>query len=191
MLCYKIIRISALSQDDITSTIKLLSNEQLAYINSLCEKRKIQSLAVRTALNLLIIEEKLDISLSSLAFDKTNKPYFKESDLFLSLAHSGDYVACAVSDSKLGIDIEKLKPVKESVIPRVCNADEQNYINNNGHTSFFTLWTLKEAYIKANDCRLKMSQINTVKDGNICMTPFEFFTGDIPDYKWSIIKKQR
>lgn len=191
MLCYKIIRISDLSQDDISCTIKLLSNEQLAYINSLCEKRKTQSLAVRTALNLLIGEEKLDVSIASLAFDKANKPYFKESDLFLSLAHSDDYVACAVSNSLVGIDIERLKPVKESVISRVCNTDEQSYINNNGKASFFTLWTLKEAYIKANDCRLKMSQINTVKDGYICMTPFEFITGDIPDYKWSIIKKQR
>lgn len=191
MLCYKIIRISDLSQDDINSTLTLLSNEQLAYINSLCEKKKIQSLAVRTALNLLIREEKLDISLSSLDFDKAKKPYFKESNLFLSLAHSGDYVACAVSDSEVGIDIEKLKPVKESVISRVCNTEEQNYINNNGDITFFTLWTLKEAYIKANDCRLKMSQINTVKDGNICMIPFDFLTGDIPGYKWSIIKKQR
>lgn len=191
MLCYKIIRISDLLQDDICDTLRLLSKEQLAYINSLCEKRKNQSLAVRTALNLLISEEKLNISLSSLAFDKTNKPYFEESGLFLSLAHSGDYVACAVSDSKVGIDIEILKPVKESVIKRVCNTEEQSYINDNGDTSFLTIWTLKEAYIKASDFCLEMSQINTVKDGNICMSPFKYLTGDISDYKWSILNEQR
>ena len=190
MFCYKIIRISDLSQDDISCTIKLLSNEQLAYINSLCEKRKTQSLAVRTALNLLIGEEKLDVSIASLAFDKANKPYFKDSDMYVSLTHSDEYVGCVVSEAPVGIDIEKIKTVKDNVIKRVCNAEEQNYIKNNGDASFFTLWTLKEAYIKANDCSLKMSQINTVEDSNICMASFDFLTRDIPDYKWSIIKKQ-
>ena len=49
---------------------------------------------------------------------------------------------------------------------------------------------VRKTYIKANDCSLKMSQINTVEDGNICMASFDFLTRDIPDYKWSIIKKQ-
>ncbi len=192
MLCYKLIRASDLSQDDINNTIKLLSNEQLDYINSLCEKRKIQSLAVRTALNLLINEQKLDVSVSSLTFDNSNKPYFKDSDVFLSLTHSEEYVGCVVADASVGIDIEKIKTVKDSVINRVCNIEEQNYILNNGMSSFFTIWTLKEAYIKANgfDCT-KIEQINTVRNNYICFPQYEFLTGEISEYKWSIIKKQR
>lgn len=189
MLYYKIINVSDLSEDDIRNTFDLLSKEQLDYIGTLCEKRRIQSVAVRTALHLLINEYKLNISVSSLAFNKSNKPYFIGSNLHLSFSHSDEYVACAVADAPVGIDIEKIKPVKDSVIKRVCSLDEQNYINNS-NSSFFTVWTLKEAYIKANDCSLKMSQINTVEDGNICMASFDFLTRDIPDYKWSIIKKQ-
>lgn len=188
MLYYKIINVSDLSEDDIRNTFDLLSKEQLDYISTLCEKRRIQSVAVRTALHLLINEYKLNISVSSLAFNKSNKPYFIGSNLHLSFSHSDEYVACAVADAPVGIDIEKIKPVKDSVIKRVCSLDEQNYINNS-NSSFFTVWTLKEAYIKANGFN-KMSDINTVKEDKISMYPDEFSTGEISDYKWSIIKKQ-
>ena len=189
MLYYKIIRISDLSSNDIKNTFNLLSQEQKDYICALCERRKVQSMAVRTALNLLINEDKLDVSVSALAFDKSNKPYFMDGNIYLSLSHSDEYVACAVANTPVGMDIEKIKSVKASVIKRVCSLDEQTYINNNGASSFFTIWTLKEAYIKVN-CFNKMSDINTVKEDKISMHPDEFLTGEISDYKWSIIKKQ-
>lgn len=190
MLYYKIIRILDLSEEEINNARAQLSSEQLKYINSLCEKRKIQSLAARTALYLLINEHRLNISVSSLTFDKSGKPIFNDSNYFVSLTHSEDYVGCAVSDAPVGIDIERVKPIKESVLNRVCNDAEQMYININGLCSFFTIWTLKEAYIKANgfSCS-KLSQIETVINNSVSIPDYSLITGDIHDYKWSIIKK--
>ena len=46
--------------------------------------------------------------------DKRGKPYFEGNPFFISLSHSGDYAVCAISDSPVGVDIEKEKTLTEN-----------------------------------------------------------------------------
>ena len=80
------------------------------------------------------------------------KPYFKErGDIFFNISHSGDFAAAAVCGYPVGVDIQVFRPVKNSLINKLCSAEEKSYINSSSDKSraFIELWTLKESYIKA------------------------------------------
>jgi 4'-phosphopantetheinyl transferase len=55
---------------------------------------------------------------------------------FFSVSHSGDVVACAVSDREVGLDVEQLRPVPQRLAEAAAGED------------FWQLWTRREAAIK-------------------------------------------
>ena len=71
--------------------------------------------------------------------------------VFFSLSHSGCYALLAVSDGDVGADLEWVRPVPERVAARVFTPDERRWLEDGGDYAarFFTLWTLKEALLKA------------------------------------------
>ena len=77
---------------------------------------------------------------------KHGKPYFKNSDIYFNYSHCKYGVACAVSDSEVGVDIQEIRSVKPSVIQRVCCDNELEIIKTD--EDFIRIWTLKEAYAK-------------------------------------------
>ena len=87
-----------------------------------------------------------------LYFDKSGRPRVKDDEAFISLSHSGEYVACAVEERIVGVDIQKIKPVGRFVIARVCTLSEQEQIKSSDDAMrvFTRFWTLKEAWRKAN-----------------------------------------
>lgn len=101
-------------------------------------------------------EEKIAIS-----YDKNGKPQCENVPLFFSLAHSGDFAVCAVSEKKVGIDIEKIRPLNMLSSRRFASENEIKYIfgcvpTQSDYESedrgvlerFFEVWTKKEAYGK-------------------------------------------
>lgn len=50
----------------------------------------------------------------TLLTDPKGKPYFEGNPFFISLSHSGDYAVCAISDSPVGVDIEKDRILSEN-----------------------------------------------------------------------------
>ena len=75
-------------------------------------------------------------------------------DFHFNLSHSGEIALCALGHSrKVGIDIEKLKPMKrlESMMERCFVESEQSHIKtaDNPSQAFLQYWTCKEAYLKA------------------------------------------
>lgn len=186
MLYYKFCKLSDFTDAEIESTFKLLSSEQKGYINSLTPSKQKQSLCARALLNLLICEHFKNIDLSWLMFDNSSKPYLENSDLFISLTHSEDYVGCAVSDYPVGIDIERIREVRREVIKRVCSEEEVGFIKDN--SDFFILWTLKEALFKAKDLKtVKLKELTFVKNGKLFLNEYSVITDEIDGYKWSVV----
>ncbi len=68
-----------------------------------------------------------------------------------SISHSADLVVCAVGDKPVGIDIEKREPVKKRKTYPLFSGKESEYVNGAEDSSlaFLTLWTRKEAVVKA------------------------------------------
>lgn len=69
----------------------------------------------------------------------------KEVSCCISLSHSGDYVACVLSDRPVGVDIQKKEKVLSAVYERVFHPLERSVFTED---DFFILWTVKEAYGK-------------------------------------------
>ena len=70
-----------------------------------------------------------------------NKPF--------NVSHTGNYVACALSDEPVGIDIEQMRPSDQKIAERFFTLDERAYISANDSTaSFYEIWTKKESRIK-------------------------------------------
>lgn len=81
------------------------------------------------------------------------KPYIGGGlDLFFNVSHSGEYVCCAVSDSEIGIDIEEIKTSMEiEAFESFFSENEWQQVTDerkDKYDTFFSLWTLKESYVK-------------------------------------------
>jgi len=80
------------------------------------------------------------------------KPYI-DNNLSFNISNSGNLVICAGAlDCKVGIDIEKVRPVNIKHFKKVFTSNEMKMIKNatNHSRKFFELWTKKESVMKAD-----------------------------------------
>lgn len=97
-----------------------------------------------------------------------------------NISHSGDYIFTAISPSPIGVDIEAINP--EFDYPPLLNEhfsiEEQSFITSgkNELLNFYTLWTRKEALLKASGEGL-IDQLNEVNVLN------EYITRNKGNYK--------
>ena len=94
---------------------------------------------------------------ATLETDPEGRPYLRDSACYVSISHSAEAVACAVSERPVGIDIEKIRPVKTALINYVCLPKEREYVSAREEPTvtdretllrFFAVWTGKEACFK-------------------------------------------
>ncbi len=96
-----------------------------------------------------LLSHVLNIREEELAQNEYGKPFLPNRKEFFNLSHSGEYIALAVSDGTVGVDVEKIDPAHFSIAKRVFTADELAWLRENESERFFQLWTLKESVIKA------------------------------------------
>ena len=104
---------------------------------------------MRTCLakNLGLSMEEIKIQVSP-----NGKPYLDENPVFFSISHSYPLVVCAISETPVGVDIEKIRPISGNP-QRFCTEQECEYLNNAKNKDEYnerliTLWTKKEALFK-------------------------------------------
>lgn len=89
--------------------------------------------------------------------DKNSKPVSDKS--FFNISHSkGGIVLVCNENYPIGIDIEKIRKVDESLIKYISSKEELEYIKD--EETFFNVWTNKEAILKADGSGIK----NNMKD---------------------------
>ena len=84
------------------------------------------------------------------------KPYFAELPLYFSLSHSGELVACAISEKEVGLDLQEVTSDSwQKLSKRFFSKEEQEFLLERAMTSeadarrdFFRFWSRKEAYGK-------------------------------------------
>ena len=84
------------------------------------------------------------------------RPYCGEEEIFFSLSHSGNWVACSIGNVLNGVDVEKLdrkldiniakKFFLKSEYEKIITLDEDEQ-----RKKFFEYWTLKESCLKCMD----------------------------------------
>ncbi len=90
-------------------------------------------------------------------YGEKGKPYLRDYPFYFNLSHSGEYVACAVSDSEVGVDIQRCSPADGECLGRLArrffSEEERRALEQCGDGEerrrlFYRLWTRKEAYGK-------------------------------------------
>lgn len=93
-----------------------------------------------------------------LSFDFTisktpsGKPYFINNEqVCFNISNNKDYIAIAIHNKSVGIDIEYLRKDKQDLVMRYFHPMEQRYLFENKDDydwAFTQLWTIKEAFVK-------------------------------------------
>ncbi len=67
-----------------------------------------------------------------------------------NLSHSGDLAVCALDSAPVGVDIQRTRPARESLLREVCSPEEREWLRRRGDgpEDFALLWSMKEARCK-------------------------------------------
>lgn len=121
----------------------------------------------------------LHFSADRIVKDEKGKPYLSGyPEFFVSLSHSGDYIACALGDNPVGIDIEvwkthsrwqkiveKMHPREQEKLRAICgggiSAETVEPV-----ADFCDLWVRKESFLKAigEGLRLPLAAFDTTEE---------------------------
>ncbi len=144
-MIYRILSYDAFDSEKLNEVFDRLSDAQKNYIKRKNENSAKQSLAARALLATLLKEHYGEDLVGCIAADEKGRLYIDgRPDIFVSISHSKDAVAAAVSKKAIGIDIEHIRPVSEKLQKRICKESLGT------EDEFFKIWTLKEAYVKAS-----------------------------------------
>lgn len=132
------------------------------------------------------------------------KPFLQNYHEFhFNISHSGIWTVCATSKKEIGVDIEQIKDIDLDVAKRFFAESEYEMLMSQPEEMqldyFYSLWTLKESYIKCigkglsiplNQFKVNLNK-NPITISPTCVPPIYLF--NIPwdgDYKLSICSEE-
>ena len=117
------------------------------------------------------------ISSYEIALTENEKPYIKgHADISFNISHSGEVVCLGISDKEIGVDVEKIRHFKESLINYVFMPQDQDLakelmMSESDMDKVYTrLWTVKESIMKHCGKGISLSPKNILlrlEDGKI------------------------
>ncbi|MCR3758119.1 4'-phosphopantetheinyl transferase family protein [Clostridium felsineum] len=147
-----------------------LSREKFDYLLSFVnekEKKKILRYrryedSLRSLYGKIILKDMLNLEKVELEYNKWGQPKLMNEDkLYFNISHSGEWVAVAVDEKPVGIDIQEINKTDLDIAKSFFSKQENEYISSLPEEkrieAFFMLWTLKEAFIKAKGRGLYIS----------------------------------
>ena len=89
---------------------------------------------------------------------ENGKPYFKDSKIFFNYSHSKNYIACAISQHEVGIDIEETnRNISDSIAKKYLDNEKDN-------SKRIEIWVKKESYSKLKGLGLQIGFQNVKLD---------------------------
>ena len=149
---------------------------------------------------LLTLLKRSGKSLDELCYEENGKPSIQ--GFSFNLSHSGDMVACAVSEKTVGIDIEGIKEMKADVAGRFFTSSErehlEQYEGDRKEEEFFRLWTMKESYMKYTGEGMKLAldrfefrfenKVSVYRDGHKVNCHIKEY--NVPGYKMTVCAEE-
>lgn len=153
-------RIDAFSPEALQQAFCQLSPSRKAHIQQLKQSEdQTRSLCAELLLRQLL--QQLGLHDAILHRKPNGQPYLTNCDLYVSISHRHEMVACAVSQTPVGIDVEHVRPINLQLCRHVCTPEEKAYLLSGAQIPdyalcrdpdilqrFFEIWTAKEAYFK-------------------------------------------
>ena len=182
---------------DLSEAYKLLPECRKEKVDNFrFEKDKKLSAGAYLLLDKMLNEE--DIANPAFKIDKYGKAYISNyENIYFNLSHSGKLVACAISDTEVGVDVEYNDPVIDLNIAKhyFYNSEYENIMKSeNPSDEFFKYWVLKESYMKYTGLgfNLPLDSFEIIIDREITLKnkkqpKFSLF--DLEDYKLATCSK--
>ncbi len=167
----------------------LLSHEELNRLDRLkIDNKKTEFLCSRSILKIILsmylTEDPNDLSIS---YTLAGKPILPDTELQFNVSHSKDFLLCGISlTNRIGIDIQEIYPISslDRIINNFFSPTEIQYLRSLPSREvyqehFFSIWTAKEAYLKAvgEGIQGSFNQMSTIPDS----TDLKIFNLDLPD----------
>ncbi|WP_185871880.1 4'-phosphopantetheinyl transferase family protein [Blattabacterium cuenoti] len=121
-----------------------LSDQEKVFLKSLSEKRKREFLGIRYVLKYINIK-------MNIFYNERRKPFLFPEGKHISLSHSFEKIAIAISSYRIGIDIEKLRENKKiiKIKKKFIRDDESIFIHPNYEEDYLhIIWGIKESLYK-------------------------------------------
>lgn len=151
--------ISDFTQDDYDAAYRRLTPSRKAHIDRFrLEQDRSRSLAAEILIKRLL-RDRYGVRESVIIRQPNGCPAVRDSALYISLAHCDEMVVCAADTAPVGIDIERIRPIRFRAAQHVCTPEELAYLLEDRQAPellteedmllrFFEIWTAKEAFFK-------------------------------------------
>lgn len=171
--------IDSIKSGDLDYCLSLMDFQRKKHIDGfLSERRKALSVVAELTAKKLAAEFlNLNIEKIELLRAENGKPYIKGNPAYISISHSGDFVAAAVSEKPIGIDIEIIKEKDLDFTKKLFCDSDLEFINSESDslTAFYKVWTAKEAYLKAFSKSFKEAKDTPYK----ALSPVHYFENGV------------
>lgn len=137
--------------------LKLLPKETIKKVNGFAHSNDTQRSLLGELLARHLLHKATGESLPDEAFtagEKGKPAHDGFRGIHFNITHSGDWVAVAISSGCVGVDVERMRKIPEGVARRFFSEAENQWLDSSKTEAerkdiFFTLWTLKESFLKA------------------------------------------
>lgn len=113
-----------------------------------------------------------DFNIEKLTIKRTQhqRPYCEELGFDFNISHTKG-MALVVTGKRVGADCQKISPVKQGVINRVCSDEEIISLekSQNSQEEFIRMWTFKEAFTKMIGSGFKYGFKNATIENAFCL----------------------
>jgi 4'-phosphopantetheinyl transferase len=140
---------------------------KLHLIKNIASRAELREAWKRTVRALAAEQYGMDPAALMIDADARGKPFLAgHPDFHFSVSHTAGLLVIAVADREVGVDAEKMRPVRRKIADRFFTPHECDCITS--EESFFTVWTRKEAYLKYTGTGIRVPLASfDVMDGSL------------------------
>lgn len=175
----RMVRVPApLDHETVQTLMSLAPAEKQIRIRRQRVRQNADNMLVGAALARYLLWQEFQIPYTAkIAYGLHGKPYLADyPDVHFNISHSGQYVACAVCDRPVGIDIQKMVPYRPEIAVNVCNQEEMAQLNasTEWEREFAQIWAKKEAFVKLTGDGIAGELKNLRFPGHVHFAQFEY-----------------
>jgi len=136
------------SDEEEFSADLILDKKEFENLKQKSPKRLIEKQMVRQMLKKIIPNHKI-------IYHENGQPYLEPFDKFVSVSHSFPYAVLAISEKKIGVDIEQVKDRIDKIKHKFLNPKEIDWLNRteSGIEHLTAIWCIKEALFKIHSSK--------------------------------------
>ncbi len=148
--------------DHLESWEALLSTEERVRADNFLRGKRRQEFILGRAAARLLLADRMDINPGSVLLEVAESGAIDvmDSDLHISIAHTGDHAVAAAAPRYIGVDIETIAPRHVDLHRYMLHPDEYGLIETlplNRERAQILCWTLKESVLKGMRVGLRYS----------------------------------